>query len=60
MTGEKIESFYTTSKYFDFQKRLNKNVYATLGSRFDDNSIAGDEEAHRATLAYLFNDKKLK
>lgn len=60
MTGEKIESFYTTSSYFDYQKRFSKNIFATFGSRFDDNSVAGNEEAHRATFAYLFDDKSTK
>ena len=60
MTGKKIESFYTTSSYFDYQKRLSNNIYATFGSRFDDNSVAGNEEAHRATFAYLFDDKSTK
>ena len=60
LTGKKVESFYTTSKYFDYQKRFTKNIFATFGSRFDNNSVAGDEEAHRATFAYLFNDKSTK
>ncbi len=60
LTGTKRESYYTTSSYFDFQKRISKNLFATYGSRFDDNSVAGDEESHRATFAYLFNDKKTK
>ena len=38
-------------------KRISENLYATFGSRFDDNSVAGDEESHRATIAYLFDDK---
>ncbi len=59
-TGNIDESYYTTSSYFDFQKRFSKNVFATFGSRFDDNSVAGDEEAHRASLAYLFDDKSTK
>ncbi len=60
LTGTKRESYYTTSSFYDYQKRISKNLYATLGSRFDDNSVAGDEESHRATLAYLFDDKKTK
>ncbi len=60
LTGKKVESFYTTSTYFDYQKRFSKNIYATFGSRFDDNSVADNEEAHRATFAYLFNDKSTK
>ena len=60
LSGEKKESFTTTSNYFDFQKRFSNNLFATIGSRFDDNSIAGDEEAHRATFAYYSNEKKTK
>ena len=60
MTGKKIESLYTTSKYFDYQKRLADNIFATFGSRFDYNSVAGNEEAHRATFAYLFDNKSSK
>ena len=60
MTGEKIESFYTTSKYFDYQKRFSENIFATFGSRFDENSVAGDEEAHRVTFAYLIDKKSTK
>ena len=59
-TGKKDESYYTISSYFDFQKRFNKNIFATIGSRFDDNSVAGNEEAHRASIAYLFDDKSTK
>ena len=39
---------------------MNKNIFATFGSRFDRNSVAGNEEAHRTTLAYLFDDKTTK
>ena len=60
LTGTKRESYYTTSSFYDYQKRISKNLYATFGSRFDDNSVAGDEESHRATFAYLFDDKKTK
>tara|TARA_Y100000816_G_scaffold280467_1_gene253857 strand:+ start:568 stop:2502 length:1935 start_codon:yes stop_codon:yes gene_type:complete len=60
LTGKKVESFYTTSTYLDYQKRFTENIFATFGSRFDDNSIAGDEEAHRFTFAYLFDDKSTK
>ena len=59
LSGVKKESFQTTSKYFDFQKDFQK-LFATFGSRFDDNSVAGDEEAHRATFAYYFDGKKTK
>ncbi len=60
LSGVKKESFQTTSKYFDFQKRFSNNFFATFGSRFDDNSVAGDEDAHRATFAYYFDGKKTK
>ena len=60
LTGRKVESFYTSSTCFDYQKRFTENIFATYGSRFDDNSVAGDEEAHRVTLAYLFDDKSPK
>ena len=60
LTGIKRESYFTISNFYDYQKRISKNLYATFGSRFDDNSIAGDEESHRATFAYLFDNKKTK
>ncbi len=59
-TGIIDESYYTTSSYFDYQKRFSNNIFATFGSRFDDNSVAGNEEAHRTSLAYLFDDKSTK
>ena len=49
-----------TSKYFDFQSRITKNLYATLGSRFDEHKTAGNEDSHRVSLAYLFDDKLTK
>ena len=57
LTGIKRESYYTTSSFYDYQQRFTNNLYATFGSRFDDNSVAGDEESHRATVAYIFDDK---
>ena len=36
------------------------DLILSFGSRFDDNSVAGNEEAHRATFAYLFDDKLTK
>ncbi len=59
-SGRKDESYYTFSTYFDYQKRFSNNIFATIGSRFDDNSVAGNEEAHRVSFAYLFNDKSTK
>jgi len=60
LTGDKIRDAYVTSSYFDFQSRVTKNIYATLGSRFDEHSLSGNEDSHRATLAYLFDDKSTK
>ena len=51
---------YVTSNFFDFQSRFTNNIYFTFGSRFDEHSIAGNEDSHRATIAYLFDDKSLK
>ena len=59
-TGTKYEHSYVESKYFDFQTRISKNIYGTFGSRFDEHSVAGSEDAHRVTLAYLFDDKSTK
>ena len=60
MTGRIDKDAYVTSSYFDFQSRVTKNIYATFGSRFDEHKHAGNEDSHRATLAYLFNDKSTK
>ena len=60
LTGDKVRDAYVTSSYFDFQSRVTKNIYATLGSRFDEHSLSGNEDSHRATLAYLFDDKSTK
>lgn len=60
MTGITYKDVYVTSNYFDFQSRITNNIYATFGSRFDEHSIAGNEDSHRATLAYLFGDKSTK
>ena len=51
---------YVTSSYFDYQSRVTNNIYATFGSRFDEHKHAGNEDSHRATLAYLFDDKTTK
>ena len=51
---------YSTSTYFDLQSRVTNNIYATFGSRFDEHKHAGNEDSHRATLAYLFDDKSTK
>jgi vitamin B12 transporter len=56
-------SSHVTSQYFDYQSRLTNNIYATFGARFDEHSIAGggsNEDSHRATLAYVFDDKATK
>ena len=60
MSGRVNKDAYVTSSYFDFQSRVTKNIYATFGSRFDEHNHAGNEDSHRATLAYLFNDKSTK
>ena len=60
LSGLKKKESFITSKFFDIQSRLTKNLYLTIGSRFDKHSIAGNEDSHRATLAYLFDDKSLK
>ena len=60
MAGMTYKDVYVTSNYFDFQSRITNNIYATFGSRFDEHSIAGNEDSHRATLAYLFDDKSTK
>jgi len=57
----KIESSsHVTSQYFDYQSRLTNNIYATFGARFDEHSFAGNEDSHRATLGYVFDDKATK
>ena len=60
----KIDSnAYVTSQYFDYQSRITKNIYGTIGTRFDEHSIAGggsNEDSHRATLAYVFDNKVTK
>ena len=53
--GEEI-----TSKYFDVQSRITKNLYLTAGARFDKHSYAGTEDSHRISAAYLFDDKNTK
>ncbi len=60
MVGRKDDHAYVTSSYFDYQSRVTNNIYATFGSRFDEHKHAGNEDSHRATLAYLFDDKTTK
>ena len=36
------------------------SLFQKSGSRFDENSVAGNEEAHRATFAYLLDNKSTK
>jgi vitamin B12 transporter len=50
----------TDSIYVDYQKRFTENVYATIGGRQEEHSVAGKENAYRATLAHLSDDKTLK
>jgi vitamin B12 transporter len=62
-TGRIDSNAYVTSQYFDYQSRLTQNLYATFGARFDEHSLAGDgsnEDSHRATLAYISDDKSTK
>ena len=60
MTGRINNHAYVTSSYFDYQSRVSNNIYATFGSRFDEHKHAGNEDSHRATLAYLFDNKSTK
>ncbi len=63
MTGRIDSNSYVTSQYFDYQSRITKNIYGTFGARFDEHSLAGggsNEDSHRATLAYIFDDKTTK
>ena len=60
MVGNQFSAAYITSSYFDYQSRITNNLYATIGSRFDEHSFVGNEDSHRATLAYLFDDKSTK
>lgn len=60
MTGMDYKDAYVTSKYFDFQKRFSSNIFGTFGSRFDNHSLAENEDSHRLTLAYLFDNKLTK
>ncbi len=63
MTGRIDSNSYVESKYFDYQSRITKNIYGTFGARFDEHSIAGggsNEDSHRATIAYVFDDKATK
>ena len=63
-TGRVDSNAYITSQYFDYQSRITNNIYGTFGSRFDEHSLAGgtgsNEDSHRATLAYVFDDKTTK
>ena len=59
-TGRIDASSHVTSQYFDYQSRITNNIYATFGARFDEHSFAGNEDSHRATLAYVFDDKATK
>ena len=62
-TGRIDSNSYVTSRYFDYQSRITKNIYGTFGARFDEHSLAGDgsnEDSHRLTLAYITDDKTTK
>ena len=60
LSGRKDKHNYINSKFFDIQSRVTKNLYFTFGSRFDEHSLAGNEDSHRITSAYIFDDKTLK
>ena len=60
LSGREDKHNYVTSNYFDLQSRLTNNIFFTFGSRFDEHSIAGNEDSHRSTFTYLFDDKTLK
>ena len=60
MTGMTYKDGYVTSSYFDIQSRITNNIYTTFGARFDEHSLAGNEDSHRATVAYLFDNKSTK
>ena len=53
--GNEIKSFY-----YDLQSRISKNLYTTIGMRFDDHNEAGNEDSHRISFAYLSDSKKTK
>ena len=59
-TGRIDSSSHVTSQYFDYQSRITNNIYATFGARFDEHSFAGNEDSHRATIAYVFDNKLTK
>ena len=42
------------SKYFDFQSRITDNSYFTFGSRFDEHSIAGNEDSRIEQLLLIY------
>jgi vitamin B12 transporter len=63
MSGRIDSNAYVQSKYFDYQSRLTKNINTTFGARFDEHSLAAggsNEDSHRLTLAYEFDDKKTR
>ena len=60
LSGKINKHNYVNSTFFDYQTRLTNNFYLTLGSRFDSHSIVGNEDSHRITSAYVFDDKLLK
>ena len=60
LSGRDNKHNHVNSIYYDFQSRLVNDFYITIGSRFDEHSVAGNEESHRVTAAYIFDDKSLK
>jgi vitamin B12 transporter len=51
VTGNKITDETVNSQYLDYQNRLNKKVFTTLGLRNDMHSEAGSFQTGRVTLA---------
>ena len=59
MSGKDNKHNHVNSIYYDFQSRLINDFYITIGSRFDEHSVAGNEESHSNCSIY-FDDKSLK
>ena len=45
LSGRENKHNYVTSNFFDLQSRLTNNIFFTFGSRFDEHSIAGNEDS---------------
>ena len=55
LSGRQDKGNNIISKYFDFQSRIKEKTYVTLGLRFDEHSIAGNEDSFRASFAHNLN-----